>query len=77
MTESFDLVTANLTADVIRAILPSLPGLVEPGGRVIFSGILDTRAQEIARDIEAAGFTVTETMDEDGWAAILCMAGEA
>ena len=71
----YDLVTANLTADVIRAILPSLPGLVEPGGRVIFSGILDTRAAEVAGHIQAAGFVVMETKEEDGWAALLYRRG--
>jgi ribosomal protein L11 methyltransferase len=68
----YDLITANLTTDIIRVVLPFLPGLLIPGGRVVFSGILGSRVEEIARDIAAAGFTVTGKREEDGWSAMLC-----
>jgi len=68
---SFDVITANLTADVIRAVLPTLPGLLNPGGRVILSGILEDRAEATAADAAAYGFAANAIRREDGWAAIL------
>lgn len=68
----FDIVTANILADVI---IP-LSGVIRPhlaeGGLFISSGIIDTRADEAADALRENGFTILakETLGE--WVCFVC-----
>ena len=42
-----DLVVINIIADIIINVLPGLPIILKPGGRVIASGIILSRAHEV------------------------------
>lgn len=66
----FDLVAANLVADVIKRLLTTLPGLMKPGAVAVFSGIIDTREEEMVKAISDAGLTVVSVLRERGWVAI-------
>lgn len=67
---SAELVCANLTADVIVSILPSL--LSVTCGRLILSGILDTQVEAVKARLQECGVTVySETMDDGEWVAII------
>lgn len=65
-TPSADLVCANLTADVILQILPSLIGVT--CGKLVLSGILET---QIERIVDAVNVTEVEIMKDGEWAAII------
>lgn len=54
----FDLVCANIVADVLIALAPAVPELLRPDGRFLCSGILDTREQDVRAALEAAGLSV-------------------
>lgn len=69
--DSYDLVVANLTADVILAILDDL--LKRCAGTLILSGILDTQAADIRSALEARHF-YTETCSAGEWVSILAHA---
>ena len=69
---SYDIVVANIVADVIIALAPLVPSMLRPGGTFLCSGIIDNRAEEVRAALEAAGWTVLETQSADGWFAYTC-----
>ena len=68
----YDIVVANIVADVIIALAPLVPAMLRPGGTFLCSGIIDDRAEEVRNALEAAGWTVLETQSADGWFAYTC-----
>ncbi len=69
-TASADLVCANLTADVILSLLPTLLGAT--CGRLILSGILDSQADAVNASLRECGVTVPSEILQDGeWVAIV------
>ena len=69
--KKYDLVTANIVADVIIALAGAAAPLLAPNGRFLVSGIIDTRAQEVKAALDKAGFTLREEYTEGGWHAML------
>ncbi|HEX2271529.1 MAG TPA: 50S ribosomal protein L11 methyltransferase, partial [Pyrinomonadaceae bacterium] len=65
-TPSADLVCANLTADVIQQILPTLLGVT--CGKLILSGILETQIEPI---VEALNRSEVEIEQDGEWIAII------
>ena len=65
----FDVVTANIVADVIIKLAPELPPFMKKGGRLIASGIIEPRAQEVDRAVEKYGFCKIGSKKENGWYA--------
>lgn len=68
-TSSADLVCANLTADVILQILPSLIGVI--CGKLILSGILETQIEQIETALRESGFSEIEVTQDGEWVAIV------
>jgi len=69
-TASADLVCANLTADVIASMLPSLVSVT--CGHLILSGILDTQTEELRRQLLESGVSdPTETLQDGEWIALV------
>ena len=69
-TASADLVCANLTADVILAMLPALLNIT--CGRLILSGILDTQLESITARLRECGVTEDWEIAQDGeWVALI------
>ena len=68
----YDLILANIVSDVILALAPRVRGLLAPGGHFLCSGIIDTRAEEVAQALTAAGLTIEEILQENGWRAFRC-----
>lgn len=68
-----DLVVVNIVAAVILSLAPDLPSLLNPGGRVIASGIIAGRAAEVKEALLRNGFFCQKELQEEGWAA--CTAG--
>ena len=67
---SADFVCANLTADVITSMLPSL--ISASCGRLVLSGILETQIDEIVEQLQIAGASDTSIMMQDGeWIALV------
>ncbi len=63
----YDIVCANIVADVIIGLLPVVPSLLRPGGVFLCSGILDAREQEVRTAAEAAGLTLCGAAQMDEW----------
>jgi ribosomal protein L11 methyltransferase len=69
-TASADFVCANLTADVIAELLPSLVSVT--CGHLLLSGILDTQADDLrGRLLECGVSEPCETMQDGEWVAFV------
>jgi len=66
---TFDVIAANIVADVIVALCPDIPGFLKPGGVFICSGVIDSRADEVAAALAGAGLAVPERREKEGWVA--------
>ena len=69
-TEEYDIVVANILADVIIPMAPVIPDRLKKGGHFITSGIIDFKEQEVKEAIEAAGLTVVEINHQGEWVNI-------
>ena len=69
--ESFDLILANIQADVLCALAPAMPQHLTAGGHVILSGILREQAEEVVAAYAAAGFRLKAQSDEGEWSGLL------
>lgn len=63
----YDIVTANIVADVIIPLSGIVREFLKPGGVFITSGIIEGRQDEVRAAIEANGFTITAHYTEDDW----------
>ena len=66
----YDIVVANIVADVIIALAPQVGKLLKKGGIFLCSGIIDTRGDEVAAALEQAGLLVTTRREKNGWIAL-------
>ncbi len=64
------LVAANMLAPILLKLLAAgLPALVQPGGVLLLSGILDSHTQPIEEAAEAQGMRILETRVMEDWHA--------
>lgn len=65
----YDLVAANIVADVIIKLLPLVKRCLKPGKLFICSGIIDDRAEEVKSALTEAGFAVFNQYEQKEWTA--------
>ncbi len=70
-SKRYPIVTANIVASVIIALAPYAAKLLEDGGKFITSGIIDSREEEVAAALTAAGLNIIEIRRGGDWRAIL------
>ncbi len=68
----YDIITANIVANAIISLAPSVPGLMADGAAFIASGIIDSRKDEVIAALEKAGLSVQEVKEKRGWECIVC-----
>ena len=68
----WQMVVANIVADVIKGLAPLVRPMLAPGGRFLCSGIIDDRAEEVADCLRANGWELVETRSAEGWFSYLC-----
>ena len=68
----YDIVVANIVADVILGLAPMVRQFLKPGGQFLCSGIIDDRAVEVADGLRRCGWAILETREEGGWFAYSC-----
>jgi ribosomal protein L11 methyltransferase len=66
----FDLVMANIQADVLTQLAPELPTRLAEDGVGILSGLLLDQVEPLLAVYRAAGFTLEARADEDEWGAL-------
>ena len=63
------VVLGNIVADVIIPLSAVVERFLTPGGVFLASGIIDTRADEVAAAIGKNGLTITRRLERSGWCA--------
>mgnify|MGYP000118768039 CR=1 FL=1 len=72
MGVGYDIVVANIVADVIMGLSPHVRPFLKPGGLFLCSGIIDDRAAEVLEKLKADGWDVFEQRSSEGWFSYLC-----
>ncbi len=68
--EKYDMVTANILAEILTAMTPVVPQTLKKGGIYITSGILAEKVDMVKEVIEKCGMTVLEVTYQKDWASI-------
>jgi ribosomal protein L11 methyltransferase len=66
-SQEFDLVLANLTADVIIPLSPEFPQVLKPQGALIASGILGEQTDEVRAALESQNLGVIDMKPDGEW----------
>ncbi len=67
--KSYDVVVANIIADVLKAIAPQLKARLKPGGTLILSGILDKKEDSVTEAFE--DLELLERRGRDEWVTLV------
>ena len=68
--EKYDIVVANILAEVLVPLTPVAVGALKKGGVYITSGIIDDKEETVIGAIKAAGLTVTEVTRQGEWVSV-------
>ncbi len=68
---TWDVVVANILPHILLDMADALAASVLPDGVLVLSGILDTRVAEVEAGFAARGLTLTETLSEQDWTALV------
>lgn len=68
--ECYDIVVANILADVLVALTPVVVDCLKPGGIYITSGVIDEKESVVAEAVRKAGMEVIETTYQGEWVSI-------
>ncbi len=66
----YDIVVANILADVLIPLTPVIVNQLKPGGIYITSGIIDEKEQSVAEAVSAAGLEITEITYQGEWVSV-------
>ena len=68
--EKYDIVTANILADVLNPLTPVIVNQMKKGAYYITSGILDVKEEVVVEAVKAAGLTVVEVTHQGEWVSV-------
>ncbi len=67
---SADIILANITADILVGLAPSMPKNLKRGGKLILSGIIESKEEEVLSAFGAQGLRLEKRMKEGEWIAL-------
>ena len=68
--EKYDIVTANILADVLIPLTPVIVNQMKKGAYYITSGILDVKEEVVVEAVKAAGLTGVEVTHQGEWVSV-------
>ena len=68
--EKYDIVTANILADVLVPLTPVIVNQMKKGGLYITSGILDVKEEVVVEAVKKAGLEVLEVTHQGEWVSV-------
>ena len=71
-SDKYDIIVANIIADVICAIAPDIPSKIKDDGFFLCSGIINTKADRVEKVLTDAGLKICETCSKNDWMAYIC-----
>ena len=66
----FDVICANIVADIILRLLPDVGPLMAPDCDFIMSGIIEERKQDVLDGLEEYGLVPVDILQDRGWCCI-------
>lgn len=66
----YDLVCANIVADIIIRMAPDVPAFMKENGVLLASGIISERAADVEEALVKHGMYVAERAEDNGWCAL-------
>lgn len=72
----FDVVVANLTAEVIIELIEDLSACLRPAGMMILSGILTTLRDDVEQHANNAGLEIIERGEAGEWSLLVARRGQ-
>ena len=73
--DGFDIVCANIVADVIIRLAPVVPKLMRPDAAFVCSGILTTREDDVRAALAASGLEIVHAAHEGEWCGLTARLG--
>ena len=73
---NYDIVLANIVADVILPLAPLSREFLAPGGTFVTSGIIEGRQDEIEHALKKAGYSIEKHFCEEEWHCFVCSVRE-
>lgn len=67
----YDIICANIVADVVIRLLPDAKEFMTDNGRLIISGIIDLRKDDVLKAVGENGFKVADKRYKDNWCAFV------
>lgn len=71
VTGKYNIVCANIVADVIIKLLPDAKNFMQRDAFLIISGIIDIRRDDILKAVKDNGFIIAEEKNRDNWCAFV------
>ena len=68
--EKYDIVAANILAEVLVPLTPVIIHQLKPGGIYITSGIIDDKEETVVNAVKAAGLNVLEVTYQGEWVSV-------
>ena len=68
--EKYDIVVANILADVLVPLTPVIVNQMKAGGLYITSGIIDNKEETVVEAVKAAGLEVLEVTYQGEWVSV-------
>ena len=69
--EKYDIVAANILADVLVPLTPVIVHQMKPGAVYITSGIIDDKEEVVVEAVKAAGLMVLEVNHQGEWVSVV------
>ena len=66
----YDIVVANILADVLVPLTPVIVNQMKPGAVYITSGIIDDKEQTVVDAVKAAGLEILEVTYQGEWVSV-------
>lgn len=74
--EKYDIVVANILADVLVPLTPVIINQMKKGGIYITSGIIDEKEETVVEAVKAAGLEVLEVTHQNDWVSVTARKNE-
>ena len=67
----YDFAMANIVADILCRMAPDVPTCLKKGGKIVCSGIINIRCNEVMQAMEAAGLVLVDQASENDWMVLV------
>ncbi len=71
VTGKYNIICANIVADVIIRLLPCIKPFMEEDTIIIISGIIDIRKEDVLNSVKENGFKIENEAYKDNWCAFV------